>query len=126
MANKNSALPESGEELTWETVDEGSRIKVQFEEIGEVFIGIYEGHETITDPTPNSKTGEHDSWEQYNFRGYFPAEIKDLPCCIAAGWSLQNGLSKAEVGQLVRITFTRTTDTGQQSPMKEFRVDIRR
>lgn len=120
-------------EETWETVDQGTRIQVTFDEIGDQFTGIYQGKELIVNPNPDPKTGEHAEWYSYLFEGMSvkangvsPDDVKGLPCGIAAGWSLRKALDKLTGGEVVRITYTRTTDTGQPAPMKEFRVDVRK
>jgi hypothetical protein len=116
-------VPDGGQ---WETIDKGSRIAITLD-LGDEFIGIYEGTEVITHP----KNGE--TWTAYLFEGVSAtsadgvvSEIKGEPCSIAAGWSLQQALNKLSGGEYTRIRQTRTTDTGQQEPMKEYRVDVRK
>lgn len=116
--------PPEGE---WETIDQGTRVQVTLDTIGDEFTGIFTGTETITNP----KDG--DEWISYLFEGIgvkapgvTDDDVKGLPCGIAAGWSLRQALDKLTPGQVTRITYTRNTDTGQVSPMKEFRVDIRK
>lgn len=111
----------------WETVDLGTRVQVTFDTIGDEFTGKYTGTEQITNP----KDGE--AWTSYLYEGIgvkadgvTDDAVKGLPCGIAAGWSLQQALNKRTPGEIHRIKYTRNTDTGQVSPMKEFRVDIRK
>lgn len=109
----------------WDVVSEGTRIKIQFDTIGDVFIGVKEGTETIVNPNEN-KDGKHDEWEQYNFRGIYPPEIMNEPCGIAAGYELARTLDKISTGTTCRLTYVRDTDTGQVSPMKSFKVETKR
>jgi hypothetical protein len=138
MAGKaaNTYLPPGASEdsdAEWETVDQGTRVQVSFEIIGDQFTGIKMGTEVITNPNPDPKTGVCEEWTSYLFEGISvkaegaaDSDVKGLPCGIAAGWSLRQALDKVADGQITRITYTRNTDVAQPAPMKEFRVDVRK
>ena len=104
----------------WETVAEGSRTKVQFDTIGDVFTGEYQGTEEITNPNDGR------TWMQYNFRGHSPAELSGELCAINGGFAFRRAFESVPVGSLVRITFIKTVDTGQPTPMKDFKVEVAR
>lgn len=110
----------------WETVVEEAGIKVQFDEIGDVFIGVYLSTETITDPNP--KEGDDGEFLAANFTGEFPEEVKGKPCQLFPGWKLRNALSQVNSGDMVRITYVKDLKMSGagRNDMKDFRVEIRK
>ena len=113
-------------EENWEGVSEGARTVIQFNEIGDTFIGFYEGKEVVEDPNEN-EDGTHDSWEQYNFTGVFPSEVEGEKAAVNAGFDLRRALDQIEPNRyLVRMALVKLVPVkGQPSPMKSFRVDKR-
>lgn len=127
MANDTTAMPE----FAWESVSEGSRIVCTFDEIGDVFIGEFQGWETVTNPNK-----EEETWQQANYKGIFPVEVKGEPAAIAPGYFLLKELERHEkelsdkgqsmAGEIHRITYKADMDTGQKSPMKSYTLDVAR
>jgi hypothetical protein len=103
--------PESG----WKTVseDEVDETKVVFDTIGDIFVGRYLGQRTLSNADG--------SYIQLRFQGedgnhYF----------TNANYSLQKAFDGMRAGTTCRITFVSEKDTGQRTPMRVFRVDVRR
>lgn len=102
-------IPEDAE---WETVEQESGQKLTFANVGEQFVGTFvetaliepENGESFTQQRFRSPEGE-----LYSFNG---------------GFKVNRGLEKATPGDLVRITYMGDVDTGQPSPMKDFKVEI--
>lgn len=127
MANKTAPMPE----YQWESVSEGSRIVCTFDEIGDTFIGEFQGWEIVTNPNkPEEK------WTQANYRGIYPNEINGEPAAIAPGYFLLQTLQEREKalaekgedmrGEVHRIIYKANQDTGQASPMKSYSLDVAR
>ena len=101
----------------WRTVSAGAEEeenKLVFDTIGDEFIGTYLGNRTIE---PRDVT--ESSYQQARFRGE-----DNLVYFTNLNYSLRQGLKDVRVGKLTRITFVSELDTGQASPMKQFRVDV--
>lgn len=96
----------------WRTVseDDVEETKVTFDDMNEPFIGTYRGHRIIENE--NGKFTQF-LFEEGGYR-YF----------TNAGWNLIQGMAKVNVGQRVRITWINNRDTGQETPMRIFRVDV--
>jgi hypothetical protein len=119
MATKNDTPEVSAEQ--WETIDEGTRTRVTFDEIGDEFIGVWEGPEVIMNPATDEEM------HYLNFRGISPEEIKDEPAAISAGYQLTETMKKVPVGTTVRITLRSETKMGPgRNPLKNFVVQTKR
>jgi len=102
-------IPDDAE---WETVEQESGQKLTFANVGEQFVGTFvetaliepENGESFTQQRFRSPEGE-----LYSFNG---------------GFKVNRGLEKAVSGDLIRITYMGDVDTGQPSPMKDFKVEI--
>lgn len=116
----------------WESAAEAVRLKITFDTVGDVFAGVYQGHEEIT--------WQDDTWIQLNFRGMYTidgasgdrdTEIDGEGCAIQAGAKLLSVFAgdtpKVQPGQVVRIT--RVADVAvksQKDKMKDYKVDVRK
>lgn len=104
-------------EPQWKTVSEGEEeeeSKIVFDAIGDEFVGTYLGNRKI-EPRDITESG----YTQARFRG-----TDDFLYFTNLGYSLKKGLSNVRPGSLVRVTFVSELDTGQASPMKQFKVEV--
>lgn len=119
MAGKDDEATETGvdvipEDAQWETTEQESGQKLTFANVGEQFVGAFvetaliepESGESFTQQRFRSPEGE-----LYSFNG---------------GFKVNRGLESATPGDLVRLTYMGDIDTGQPSPMKDFKVEISR
>lgn len=105
----------STEEIQWETVnspDDTPQSKIVFDTIGDEFTGTFQGERVIP-----SQDGDY---TQYLFENELGR------CFVNANYSLREGMRHVRKGNLVRITFTSEVDTGQESLMKQYQVQIGR
>jgi len=105
----------------WELVSEEMPTRVQFENIGDEFIGTFRKIETI-----DASSG---SFRQYIFDVVTlngEEQNPDERFAVSAGSRIRAGMQKARPGNKVRIRFTAEVDTGQDSPMKEYEISIQR
>lgn len=100
----------------WETVEEESGLRLTFDNVGEAFIGEFLGIVRI-EPTD----GKTDPFDQAKFR-----DKEGTVYSLNPGFKASAGLAKANKGDMVRLTYTGDIDTGQPTPMKDFRVEIAR
>lgn len=121
MANKSqtdSNIDFIGTDDDWETVVEESGRKITFEQPGDSFVGVYVGTTTI-EQTGFEKDGTpKQAFDQQRFR-----DTEGNLWAINGGHKLREGLQAVEEGEIVRIVYMGDIDTGQPSPMKDFRVD---
>lgn len=98
----------------WTTVseDEVDENKVVFENPGDAFIGTYLGKRTVTNADG--------SYVQFRFRN------DDGTFFMNGNYSLQRGMAEVREGRMCRITYTEDKDVGQKSPLRIFRVDVKR
>jgi hypothetical protein len=114
-------MSEQIEEMTpegeWETISDESPTRVIFDEIGDVFIGVYLGHDLIQDPNGG------DPFDYLIVRG-----TDNHLYSMSSGFKLTEAFKKVNVGDLVRVTYVKDVDMGVagRNPMKDFKVDIRR
>lgn len=101
----------------WETVAAESGTPIKFE-IGDAFIGIFQGIKHIVPP---NSTSEDDEFDQAHF-----SDPSGLTRTINLGYKLHEALSDVEVGKKVRIT--RMDDVPSNDPkkndMKDYRVEV--
>lgn len=111
-----------GTEDEWETVAEESGEKMKFETVGDEFIGTYEG---LTHIVPKKEgTTEEDEFDQLLFR-----DGNGKLYALNAGYKLLEaftGENAPATGSRVKLTYVGNVDTGQPSPMKDFRVQVAR
>lgn len=114
----------SGSNVTeeeWETQSDESPTLIQFEEPGEVFIGIKAGQRTLTDT-------EGKEFIMYTFRAIAQQDlgIDDSELCgIYESYKLKP-LAEIPDGTLTRIEFVKTVDVGRPQPMKDFKIQTKK
>lgn len=122
MAKTDTNVDFIGSEDEWETVAEESGEKMKFETVGDEFIGTYEG---LTHIVPKKEgTTEEDEFDQLLFR-----DGNGKLYALNAGYKLLEaftGEAAPEKGSRVKLTYVGNVDTGQPSPMKDFRVQVAR
>jgi hypothetical protein len=129
MAKQENDTPETEEE--WATHTEETPDQIVFDTVGDYFIGTFTGTNEVTGE--NKKTGEAVNFTQLLFRGEVaggkegPSEhLGGGPYVTNAGYQLRTAFEKIKPGTRVRITFVKTVNVGQPSPMKDFRIDVPR
>ena len=117
------------DEITWEIVHEESPDRILFEEEGDWIVGTYAGHEWITPPA-TEKEPEPEPFLQLMFRNVLTSAGDKLRLAVTnAGYSLRVAFEKGVFveGDLDRISLPKLTKIeGQQSPMKDIRVEVAR
>jgi len=105
-----STSPEGWE---WDAVETSTLVIL--DEIGDVFIGQYQGEEHF------DKGAE--SFERFSFRG-----VDGDLYAISKSTKLAQGMNKVKVGQWCRITYTTDIPSTRDghNPTKDLRVDVRR
>lgn len=104
-------IPEDAE---WETTEQESGQKLSFTNVGEQFVGTFVETALIEPENGESFTQQRfrtPEGELYSFNG---------------GFKVNRGLESAVPGDLVRITYMGEVDTGQPSPMKDYKVELSR
>lgn len=97
------------------TVHEEAGDQIVFDTIGDEYIGEYMGPEVIEF---TNKKGEDESFTQLKFRD--PHGVK----VVNAGYELRKAFEKIEPGTITRVKYVKDVRiSGQESPMKSFRVD---
>lgn len=114
-------------QFEWETVHEEAPDQLIFEDKGDTYVGVYEGHEIIY-----PEADEPDKFFiQLKWRD--PDGLK----VTNAGYELRNTYTETKfnddgkpvvtdripVGTMTRNVLVKTVDVNQASPMKSFRVD---
>jgi hypothetical protein len=103
----------------WETVAEGARTSVAFENIGDKLIGIYAGTQPVTDEAKG------ETWDQYLFDDCeYPEDVAGENVAVNAGYDLRKALDQIEPHKfLVSVEYVRNIPMKTQpAPMKGFRV----
>jgi len=117
MAESAENVKEVGSDQEWETVASESGKPIAFS-VGESFVGTFLGIDHIVPPNSSSPDDEFD---QAKF-----SDADGLTRTINLGYKLKEGLEKASVGKLVRIT--RMDDVPSNDPkkndMKDYRVEV--
>lgn len=90
-----------------------TRGKLQFDEDGDIFIGTWEGFETITDPNTS---------EEYVYCNFRNAEFGAV--AVSASYQLKQHMEKVPVPSRVRITRTGSTEMKKGNPMIHFRIEV--
>lgn len=103
---------EAAEEWRRVSEEETDEIKIVFDTIGDEFIGTYIGHRVIEN--------ENGKFTQYRF------SVGTETYFTNAGHSLMQGMSHVIKGNRVRVTYVSDKDTGQETPMRVFAVDVSR
>jgi hypothetical protein len=114
-----SLVSTAPDEWEWETRVEESPTKVIFDEVGDVFVGLYVGPLHI-EREPD-KEGRDQSFTLYTFRGR-----DQVLYAINESYQIEEAMKSVDAGVWVRITYMKDIDTARgQNPMKDFRVDVR-
>lgn len=112
--------------IEWEIVHEESPDRILFEEEGDWIIGTYAGHEWITPPA-TEKDPEPEPFLQLMFRNVLTSAGDRLRLAVTnAGYSLRVAFEKGVFveGNVNRVSLPKLTKIeGQQSPMKDIRVE---
>lgn len=103
------------DDSAWETVQEESGRNLTFENVGDQFVGQYVGTQTIHNPKDDS------DFDQQQFR-----DKDGTLWAINGGFKIREATKDLPVGSVVRITYMGSIDTGQPSPMKDYRVEAQR
>lgn len=117
-------VTQSPEGWDWNTVAEGTAIKVIFDTIGDSFVGQLLGEEHI-DQEPNAK-GEDQSFDLYLFRGQDGERYS-----INQSYALVEAMALVKIDQWCRITYIKDVTTQKSknasgyNAMKDFKVDVR-
>lgn len=90
--------------------DDVEETKHSFDDMNVPFIGTYRGARIIE--TDEGK------FTQFLF------DVEGQRYFINAGFNLIQGMRKVLMGQTCRITWINNRDTGQETPMRVFRVDV--
>jgi hypothetical protein len=104
----------------WETVAEESGSPIRFENVGDIFVGVFNGIRHIVPP---KATKPEDEFDQLLFR-----DAEGNGRTINAGYKLLEAFGNIEVEKKVRIT--RVPDVPMNDPgkndMKDYRVEVAR
>lgn len=114
--SETDVFAQAAAEGEWETVARESGTRIVFDTVGDVFVGTFLGSEHVVP----DKGGEE--FDMFNFKGP-DGELYS----INHSYKLVRAMSQVQEGQMCRITLCRLIDVkGQPSPMKDFRVDVRK
>lgn len=115
-AAKADVAPMDWDNVEWQTVVAESGTQIVFDEIGDVFVGLYLGSRIVEFVNPK---GETETFTLLTFKGT-DGEIYQTN----AGWKLQEGFRDIPAQSITRITRVKDVDTGRKDPMKDFRIDV--
>lgn len=114
-------MPTKPSDAGWNTVAEGAATRVNFDTIGDVYIGTYLGTDHITPP-------DSDAFDVYQFTtagdqtGLSDGEL----VAINQSYDLRNTFEKIAPGTLCRIEYVKDVPTGRGlNPMKSFKVQTK-
>jgi hypothetical protein len=114
----NEGLPDNfdASKAEWEVAIEEAGEPIEFKTVGDAFVGVFTGARLAK--VVNSK-GEDELFTILTFKGKGGVAYQ-----TNAGWKLESGFSDADImrGDIVYVQYVKDVDTGQQSPMKDFRV----
>lgn len=121
--NTSEKMPESepvhagydDSDYEWENIQEERPDQIVFDTRGDVYTGMYLRSEIITF-TDNK--GEEKEFTQLNFRD--PGGLKS----INAGHELREAFKNIPPNSMVRIELKKFVNTGEQSDMKSYRIDV--
>lgn len=98
----------------WDTVQEESATRVVFDEYGDSIKGTFIGPEEIA-----PQNGE--PFTLLLLRG-----DDDVVYALNSSYKLDQAFGKVNPGDYVRVTYVKEIDTGEASPMKDFKVEVRK
>lgn len=119
-----ASLADAPDDWEWDRVAEESPAKVEFDTIGDTFIGQYAGTQHVEQEEIDKATGERKdtSFDLFLFRG------RDGKLyAINTSWKLREAMESVAKGSWVRIQYVADIPTKRgQNPMKDFTVDVRK
>lgn len=113
-SKENPTAPAATVEDGWEVVREETPARVLFDTVGDQFVGTYEREMHVI---PENGSDEFD---------LFVFRVDQGPVAVNSSYSIRDGLRDVPPGTTVRITYVKDIDTGKDSPMKDFRVEVKR
>jgi hypothetical protein len=109
---KDSVIePVNWDQVQWFTHTQETGDQIVFDTIGDVFVGMFTGKQVA------QKDG--DDFTILSFTG-----TDGKPYQTNAGWKLEQAFEDIPPQTIVRLTYVKDIDTGQPSPLKDFRVDV--
>jgi hypothetical protein len=106
-------------QFQWENVHEESPDQITFDTVGDTLIAEYQGMDTITfTETKKDGSTEDRSFVQLRFR------LPNGPAVVNGGYELVEAYKEIPTNSMTRTQLIKFVDTGQQSPMKSYRVDV--
>lgn len=107
-------LAQEADASEWETVseEEHDETKVTFDNWGDQFIGDYIGSRQVEN--------ENGKFTQFTFKD------GELYYFINGNWALTRAMANVPKGSRCRITYVSDKDTGKETPMMLYRVDVPR
>jgi len=105
----------------WDVVSEDFPTRVQFEDIGDEFIGRFQKIEKV-----DGSTGSFDLYvfSDGSVNGTDGEEGERFS--VASNARIKTGMKKARPGNQVRIRYVADIPTNQDNPMKDYEIAIRR
>ena len=103
----------------WEVVRAESALNLRWENPGDEFIGTYVGVNTVTPPASSNVA----PFDQYIFLDESGQKI-----AVSQTATVRDGITNGNVkqGDMVKLTYVQDIDTGQESPMKDITVAVKR
>lgn len=105
----------------WNTVAEGSRTRVLFDEIGDEYIGQYQGAESILDP----ETGEEMRYLNFLTHGAQNSLEDGELVAISRSYALDQAFETIPEGLLCRIRLIKITPSKRGNDFKSYKVQTR-
>lgn len=102
----------------WDVVSDESPAVVVFDTPGDQFVGVYEGMETIENPT--AEKDEDKTFDRFLFRH------DGHPYAINSSYRMIQGMAKVEIGQKCRLTFVKEIPARKGNPLKDIKVEVAR
>jgi hypothetical protein len=114
------------EDWEFETVVRESPTKVILDKIGDRFLGMYEGVETIVPESTHvdTKTGETVLDDPFNLHVFMARD--GIRYAVNSGYKIDRALTDDYIGRWVMLTYVQDIDSKKGNPMKDLRVDVKR
>jgi hypothetical protein len=105
----------------WETLSNESPMVVEFDTIGDVFMGefLYDDHIV-------PEEGRGDPFDRYVFIDRTEAHDGDR-VALNHTYQIERAMETVKPGDWVRVTYIKDIPTGRKlNPMKDFKIDVKR